>query len=112
MSREMLAAVVLVWVIGALVGWFVGWVARGDESRRWAESFRRRVDYAESQARDAAAELERVKAQRLDQSWVAAPAPQIHVHVQPLPVLGYHDLTGVAAQALAAQLPPVLEVGP
>lgn len=108
----MLAAVVLVWVIGALVGWVVGWVARGDENRRWAESFRRRVDYAEDQARGAAAELERVKAQRLDQSWVSAPAPQIHVHIQPSPVLGCGDLTAVAAQALAAQLPPVLEVGP
>jgi hypothetical protein len=108
----MLAAVVLVWVIGALVGWFAGWVARGDENRRWAESCRWRIDYAESQARDAVAELERVKVQRLDQSWVPAPAPQIHVHVQPSPVLGCGDLTAVAAQTLAAQLPPLLEVGP
>ncbi|MDQ3762177.1 MAG: hypothetical protein M3460_10945 [Actinomycetota bacterium] len=113
MSREMLAAAVMVWLIGALVGWFTGWVVRGEENRRWAESFRRRVDHAEGQARDAVAELERVKAQRLDQSWVPAPAPQIHVHVQPAtPALGYRDLAGATAQALAAEPPRVLEAGP
>lgn len=112
MSREMLAAAVLMLVIGALVGWCAGWVARGDENRRWAESCRRRIDYAETLAREAAAELERVNAQRLNQSWTAGPAPQIHVHVQPSLVMGYHDLTSVAARALADQQPQVLEAGP
>lgn len=105
MTRELLAVAVLVWLIGALVGWFAGWVARGDENRRWAESVRRRVDYAEGQARAAEAELDRVTA-----SWVPAPAPEIHVHVQAAPMLGYHDLT--SAPALAGQLPRVLEAGP
>lgn len=112
MTRETLAAAVLVWLIGALVGWVIGWAARGDENRRWAESFRQRIDYAESQARDAVAELERVKAKRLDQWRVPAPLPEIHVHVQTAPALSYHDLTSAAAQALADQLPPVLEAGP
>ena len=108
----MLAAALFVWLIGALVGWFVGWAARGDDNRRWAESFRQRIDYAESQTRDAVAELERVKAQWLDQSWAPTPIPEIHVHIQTAPVLGYHDLTGAAARALTDQLPRVLEAGP
>ena len=112
MSREMVAAAVMVWLIGALVGWCAGWAARGNENRRWAQSIRRRIDYAQSQARDAVAELERVNAQRLDQSWAPPPVPEIHVHIQAPPTLGSRDLTGAAPVAMAQHpLPPVVEGG-
>jgi len=108
----MVAAAVMVWLIGALVGWCAGWAARGNENRRWAQSLRQRIDYAESQARDAVAELERVEAQRLDQGWAPTPVPEIHVHVQTAPALGYCDLTGAAPVAMAQRrLPPVVGGG-
>jgi hypothetical protein len=111
MTREMIAAAVLVWVIGALVGWFAGWVARGDENRRWADSVRRRIDLAENQVAELTAELAQVEAQRLPEPAVAMPA--IHVHVETSGVLGYRDLAAAAALAMAERpMPPVLEVGP
>jgi hypothetical protein len=34
MTRETLAAAVMVWLSGALAGWCAGWVARGDQNNR------------------------------------------------------------------------------
>lgn len=107
----MLAAAVLVWLLGALVGWFMGWAARGDENRRWANSVRRRIDLAENQVAELTAELAWVEAQRLPEPAVAMPA--IHVHVETPGALGYRDLAAVAALAMAERpMPPVLEAGP
>ena len=107
----MLAAMVFVWLIGALVGWFVGWVARGDENRRWAEGARRRIDLAERQVADLTAELARVEAQRIPEPVVAQPA--IHVHVETPGAVGYRDLTAAAALAMVQRpMPSVREAGP
>lgn len=111
MNRETLAAAVLVWLIGALVGWIIGWAARGDENRRWAESARRRIDLAEGQVAELTAELVRVEAHRLPEPPVAMPA--IHVHVEAGGALGYRELAAAAALAMAQRpVPPVLEAGP
>lgn len=110
MSRETLAAVVLVWLIGALLGWFAGWAVRGDENRRWADSVRRRIDLANNQVAELTAELAQVEAQRLPEP-VAMPA--IHVHVEAAGALGYRELAAAAALAMAERpVPPVLEAGP
>ena len=103
MTRETLAVAVLVWLIGALVGWCAGWAARGDEHRRWANSVRSRIDLAEREAAELTAELAQVQTQRL---------PAIHVHVEVPGVLGDRDLATAAALAMAERsMPPVLEAG-
>jgi hypothetical protein len=35
MTRELIAATVMVWLIGAIVGWCAGWAARGEQNRVW-----------------------------------------------------------------------------
>ncbi len=112
MTRETLAAALLVWVIGAIIGWILGWAARGDENRRWAESFRRRIDLANNQVAELTAELDRVESQRF--ATPAAAMPAIHVHVETPVALDYRDVAAAAAALAMAQrpAPPVLEAGP
>jgi hypothetical protein len=44
MSREMLAAAVLVWLVGAVVGWCAGWAARTDQNRAWHHGLRHQLE--------------------------------------------------------------------
>jgi hypothetical protein len=46
MSREIVAVAVLVWLVGALVGWCAGWVARTDQHRQWHRGLRRELEGA------------------------------------------------------------------
>lgn len=107
------AAVVGLLLIGSLIGWVAGWAARSDENRRWAESFRRRVETAEQEAGNAWAEVARLDAQLLAiPAPVAAAAPVINVHLTAPMVPSYRDLAGATAAALAREMPAVIEAGP
>ena len=98
MSREMVAAAVLVWLIGALVGWCVGWVARGDQNRAWHRTLRRQLDDARAQLTAALEQLEDAYAQLEDARAGDGAAPGravLHVHLAP-------PLPGVAPRPLPA----------
>src|SRR2546421_5390792 len=43
MSRELLAVLVMVWLTGALVGWCVGWAARGEQNQAWHAGLRHQL---------------------------------------------------------------------
>jgi len=73
MTRELLAAVVMVWLTGALVGWCVGWAARGEQNRAWHAGLRHQLQ----DARDELEQLHGELADALDaldqaQQWRAA----------------------------------------
>lgn len=117
MTSAVIGGVMISLILGFVAGWVTGWAARGDGNRAWRESFDRKLLAAEARAIEAEAQtaeavvtadhayavMERVPTQ-------AAPAV-VHVHVA-APALGYQDLAGATAQAVAAQLPPrVLEGG-
>lgn len=118
-SHPTLGLVVGILLVGFIVGAVVGWAARTEQNWGWYAGVVRQLAQVRAQLDDtldeldaAHAELDRVKAQHLNQSWAATPAPEIHVHVQATPALGYQDLTGATSRALAGQLPRVLEAGP
>ena len=94
----MLAAAVMVWLIGALVGWCAGWVARGDQNRAWHRALPRRLDDTHAQLTAALEQLEDAYAQLEDAragDGVAPGRAVIHVHLAP-------PLPGVAPQPLTA----------
>ena len=62
MSRELLAVLMLVWLTGALVGWCVGWAARGEQNRAWHAGLRQQLH----DARDELAQLHAQLADALD----------------------------------------------
>ena len=94
----MLAAAVLVWLIGALVGWCVGWVARGDQNRAWHRSLARRLDDTRTQLTAALEQLEDAYDQLEDARAGDGEAPsRAVVHVRLVP-----PLPGVASPALPA----------
>lgn len=80
MSRELLALVMMVWLTGALVGWCVGWAARGEQNRAWHAGLRH-------QLHDAREELEQLHAELADaldaldqvraESWPPAQVPAV-----------------------------------
>lgn len=102
------AGALLVLVIGMMIGWFAGWIARTDDNRRYAAAFQRRVDAAELAARQAWAELERVEAERVQLPAMAGPTINVHLTAPALPA--YRDYATAAAMALAHD-PRVIEAG-
>ena len=106
MTREMLAAAVLVWLIGALVGWCVGWVARGDQNRAWHRSLPRRLEDMRAQLTAALEQLEDAYAQLEDTRAGDGAAPGravIHVHLAPpLPGVAPPLLPAAPSRALGA----------
>ena len=103
------AGVILVLVIGAMIGWFAGWIARTDDNRRYEAAFRRRVEHAELEARTAWAEVERLETQLAVPAAVAG--PEIHVHVAAPALPSYRDLVGAAAVSLASERVAAIEGG-
>ena len=98
MTREMLAAAVLVWLIGALVGWCVGWVARGDQNRAWHRSLARQLEDTRTQLTAVLEQLEDAYDQLEDAragGGEAAGRTVLYVHLVPL-------LPGVAPRPLPA----------
>jgi len=89
MTRETIAAALMVWLLGAVVGWCAGWAARGDQNRRWHHGLQRQLAQAltelaqvRAELADALDELDDVQAIR----WEAAQAPAavpmtVHVSV-------------------------------
>ena len=81
MTREMLAAAVLVWLIGALVGWCVGWAARGEQNRAWHTTLRHQLTQTRRDLAQALDELDHAHA-RWDAERFPAPGPAVvHVHL-------------------------------
>jgi len=100
----MVAAAVLVWLIGALVGWCVGWVARGDQNRAWHRTLRWQLEDTRAQLTAALEQLEDAYAQ-LEHARAgdgAAPGRAIiHVHlVPPLPGVAPRPLPAAPGRAL------------
>lgn len=108
MTREMLAAAVLVWLIGALVGWCVGWAARGDQNRAWHRGLQLRLDDTRAQLTEALAQLEDAYAQLEDARTGDSAAPGravIHVHLAP-PLLAVPPLPAAGRALDAAPVEP------
>lgn len=57
MTRDMIAAALMVWLIGAVVGWCIGWAARGDQNRRWHHGLQRQLAQALTELAHVRAEL-------------------------------------------------------
>ena len=57
MTRDMIAAAVMVWLIGAVLGWCAGWAARGDQNRRWHHGLHRQLAQALTELAQVRAEL-------------------------------------------------------
>lgn len=98
MSRELIAAGVLVWLIGAVVGWYAGWVARTEQNRAWQAGTHHQLDQARIELAALHGELAATRAtlHELDHAralaWRAAAAPAavptvVHVNLpSPLPL--------------------------
>jgi hypothetical protein len=82
MTREVLAAAVLVWLIGAVAGWCAGWAARGEQNRGWHASVMRQLDHARTQLAAALGEVDDLRGE-LDHD--RSPAPVVHVHLTTAP---------------------------
>src|SRR5437763_17129212 len=84
MTRETVAATLMIWLIGAIVGWCAGWAGRGEQNRTWHHNLvgqlaetRAELSEALEQLDDAHAQLDDVRAR-----WAPAPAPAVvHVHL-------------------------------
>lgn len=103
------AGALLVLIIGGIIGWFAGWIARTDDNRRYEAAFRRRVEHAELEASQAWAEVERLESRLAVPAAAAVPAINIHVTAPALP--SYRDLAGAAAVALASERVAAIEGG-
>ncbi|MGH3525766.1 MAG: hypothetical protein ACRDQ6_00445 [Pseudonocardiaceae bacterium] len=112
--------VVGILLVGFLAGSVAGWVARTEQNRGWVAGVVRQLEATRAQLAEALADLDEAHAE-LDaaHAWrvervspAPTPAPEIHVHIRTTPAVGYQDLAGATAQALAGQLPRVLEAGP
>jgi hypothetical protein len=87
MTRETIAAAIMVWLIGAIVGWCTGWAVRGGDNCRWHHhNLLRQLAHTRTQLADALDELNGVRF-CCDAERVPAPAPAVvNVHVAaPLP---------------------------
>lgn len=88
MTRETLAAALMVWLIGAVVGWCAGWAARGEQNRGWHQGAVRQLAATHADLDELHAELAGVLEDLDDaraahypaQRGPAAPAV-VHVHV-------------------------------
>jgi hypothetical protein len=86
MTRDVLAAAVLVWLIGAVAGWCAGWAARGEQNRGWHASVMRQLDHARTQLAAALGEVEDLRGELdHDRSPAPAVAPVVHVHLTTAP---------------------------
>jgi hypothetical protein len=89
MTRETIAAAIMVWLIGAIVGWCTGWAVRGGDNRRWHNNLVRQLAHTRAQLADALDQLDELNGApfRCDVERVPTPAPAVvNVHVAaPLP---------------------------
>jgi hypothetical protein len=79
MSRETFAVLLLVWLVGAVVGWCAGWIARTEQNRGWHQGVVRQLAAARAELDEIRAELAEAL-EELDE----ARAAQYH-HTQRIP---------------------------
>ena len=85
-DHPMFAAAVLVWLVGAVVGWCVGWAARGEQNRAWHSGLMRQLAHTRAQLDQTLDQLDQAH-DELDNTptWAQRipppPAPAVHVHV-------------------------------
>lgn len=108
----MVGGAILVWFLGAVVGWFVGWVARGDFNRAWYRGTAARLAATQAQLAEALGELEEAHAWWEAQRGSPPVAPVVHVHVAaPLPWAAHHPAPLHGTHIVDAITgPPVREV--
>jgi len=116
MTRETIAAALMMWLIGAVVGWCAGWAARGDQNRRWHHGLQRELAQALTELAQVRAELVDALDELNDARtthWEAAPTPArvpttVHVSVAaPVPPwVTQHSASVVPA--LAVDVTPAL----
>jgi hypothetical protein len=81
MTRELIAATLMVWLIGAIVGWCAGWAARGEQNRAWHHHLGHQLTETRAQLTDALDALDDARCPCETQR-VPAPAPAVvHVHL-------------------------------
>jgi hypothetical protein len=81
MTREMIDAVLMAWLIGAIVGWCSGWAVRGGDNRRWHHNLVRQLAHTRAQLADALHQIDGARF-RCDAERTPAPAPTVvNVHV-------------------------------
>ncbi len=84
MTRETIAFAIMVWLIGAIVGWCTGWAVRGGDNRRWHNNLVRQLAHTRAELANALDELDELDRARLRcaAERVSSPAPAaVHVHV-------------------------------
>jgi hypothetical protein len=79
MSGETVAVLLLVWLVGAVVGWCAGWVARTEQNRLWHQGVVRQLAAARAELDEIRAEL----AEALDELDEARAAQYHHAHRGP-----------------------------
>jgi hypothetical protein len=81
MTRDTLAAALIVWLIGAIVGWCAGWAARGEQNRAWHHNLGHQLAQTRAQLADALDALDDARC-HCETERVPAPAPAVvHVHL-------------------------------
>jgi hypothetical protein len=86
MTRDMIAAAVMVWLIGAIIGWCAGWAARGEQTRGWHHGLAHHLAQTRHDLDQALDQLDELTHTQYATKRVPAPAV-VHVHVSP-PVPG------------------------
>jgi hypothetical protein len=110
-SRETIAAVLMVWLIGAIAGWCTGWAVRGGDNRRWHNNLVRQLAQVRHELAAALDELDRLDHVRLHREAQRAPAPTptpaaVHVHVAaPLPWPPHHPSMPLGAPRFLDAMP-------
>lgn len=111
-AREVIAVTVVVWLAGAVVGWCVGWVARGEQNRGWYAGVARELARTRAELAEARAELDVAYAQP---EWPLPPGSVVHVHLSapPPPAVGPSSWTaGQVVQAGEVVVPVLPRRGP
>jgi hypothetical protein len=85
MTHDMIAIAVLVWLVGAIIGWCAGWTARGEQTRGWHRGLAHHLAQTHHELAQALDELDELTHTQYAATRVPAPAV-VHVHlVTPVP---------------------------
>lgn len=85
-DHPMVAAMVLVWLVGFVPGWCAGWAGRGRETKAWHRGLVRQLAQTRTQLADALDQLDQALGE-LDttRTWAErvspTPVPAVHLHV-------------------------------
>ena len=82
MTRDMIAVAVLVWLIGAIVGWCAGWTVRGEQTRGWHHGLAHHLAQTRHDLDQALDQLDELTHTQYPATRVPPPAPAVvHVHL-------------------------------